>query len=170
MSVVMGLGSRKARMEDADLLWRWANDPETRRNSFNKSPIPYAEHLVWLEGRLWSAATCFWLFTDEGRPVGQVRCEMTGPLAEIDISVAPESRGRGYGRAMLVEALRLLRAEHGSRLRARASVLAHNARSLALFRACGFRETGMVEGAGGERIITFELDASAKGGEDGDDG
>ena len=41
---------------DADVLWRWANDPETRQNSFNTSPILYEEHVAWLSPILATAA------------------------------------------------------------------------------------------------------------------
>ena len=34
----MALSWRKARLDDAALLWRWANDAETRRNAFDPAP------------------------------------------------------------------------------------------------------------------------------------
>ncbi len=143
-------------MADAELLWRWANDGETRANSFNKGPIPYAEHLVWLEQRLASDATRIWIFSDGDVPVGQVRFDVADGIAEIGISVAPERRRHGYGAAILREALRLLRQERGPTVRPRASVLAHNDTSLRLFRACGFEQVDVVRRDGGERVIVLE--------------
>jgi len=105
----MTLDCRKAQMLDAELLWRWANDPETRQNAFSTAPIPYAEHLAWLEGRLRSEATSIWIFSHGPAPVGQVRFDLTADLAEISIVVAPEQRGCGYGKAMLTEAVRRVR-------------------------------------------------------------
>ena len=81
---------------------------------------------------------------------------MAGEAAEIDISVAPERRGRGYGKAMLTEAIDRLRAEHGARFTPRASVLEANAASLRMFRACGFTEVG-AERRGDDRAIVLEL-------------
>jgi RimJ/RimL family protein N-acetyltransferase len=153
----MSLVWREARMTDADLLWRWANDRETRRNSFTPSPIPYAEHVAWLERRLGSDATRTWIFSDGDIPVGQVRFDISNGVAEIGITIAPEHRDRGHGKAMLEQAIRRLREEQRDRIRARASVLAHNEASLRLFKACGFEEVATIRRDDGERVIMLEL-------------
>jgi UDP-2,4-diacetamido-2,4,6-trideoxy-beta-L-altropyranose hydrolase len=152
----MKLVCREAGMDDAELLWRWANDAETRRNAFSKATIPFEEHFAWLERRLRSDATRIWVFSHGDDPVGQVRFDIEGNRAEIDIAVAPERRGRGYGKAMLTEAIDRLRAEHGARFTPRASVLEANAASLRMFRACGFTEVG-AERRGDDRAIVLEL-------------
>jgi len=144
-------------MADADVLWRWANDPETRQNSFNTSPILYEEHVAWLSQRLGSDATPIWIFSDGDVPVGQVRFDVAGAVAEIGITVAPERRGRGYGRAMLDAAVRCLRAERRDGVRPRASVLAHNAASLRLFKACGFEVVSTNRRESGQQVIVLEL-------------
>lgn len=155
MSFAMVLTWRQARMEDADLLWSWANDPETRRNSFNKSPIPYAQHLAWLQTRLRSATTRLWIFSDGDGPVGLVRSEDDGTGWELHIVVAPERRGRGYGRTVLAQAVELTRALAGGRP-IRAKVLALNAASLTLFEGCGFRRVGETPSPAGERALILE--------------
>jgi SAM-dependent methyltransferase/RimJ/RimL family protein N-acetyltransferase len=151
----MALTWRRPGMDDAALLWRWANDSETRGNAFDHSAIPYNSHLDWMQARLASPATLWWIFFDAGEPIGQVRFDLTGTAADIDISVAPEGRGRGYGRAMLLQAIRNLRDERDD-VRPRAAVLAHNTRSLAMFRACGFVPEG-VDRRNGEDAIVLEL-------------
>jgi RimJ/RimL family protein N-acetyltransferase len=148
-------------MDDAALLWRWANDPETRRNAFDPSPIPYTSHVGWLERRLASAATRLLIFSDEAGPVGQVRFDVAGGVAEIDIAIAPERRGQGLGAAMLREALAGLRAEWGDAVTPRAHVLPHNERSLRMFRRCGFREVGSHERDGAQAVV---LEPAAEGG------
>ncbi len=164
MSTAAALSWRRVCMADAPLLWSWANDPETRRNSFTKGPIPYGEHVAWLEERLRSGTTYFWIFTDGVTPVGQVRCEVDGPTAEVHISVAPSSRGRGLGKAMLPQVLHLLREACGSRVRVRASVLENNVQSRRLFEACGFQQVGALERPARERAIVFEWMASSPAG------
>lgn len=151
----MALSWREAALDDAALLWRWANDAETRRNAFDKTPIPFDAHVAWLRQRLESPATRLWIFADAEGPVGQVRFDLDGDVADIDIAVAPERRGRGRGRAMLTTAVRALRAERAG-VRPRAAVLAHNTRSLAMFHACGFVAVG-VEHRGGEEAVVLEL-------------
>ena len=108
----MALSWRSARMDDAVLLWRWANDAETRRRSFNPAPIPYTDHVAWLDGRLASAATRLWIVSDEIGPVGQLRADLADGVAEISLAVAPERRGQGLGSAMLRQALSAVAAEH----------------------------------------------------------
>ncbi len=144
-------------MADAGLLWGWVNDPETRHNSFGQAAIPWREHVAWLERGVGSATTRLWIFSDRGGPVGQVRCEAGADGAELHIAVAPESRARGYGTAMLAHAVRLARETFGDRVPLLARVLERNEPSLRLFRACGFRATGAVEGTGGDRAIVFEF-------------
>ena len=153
----MDLAFRKARMDDAEMLWRWANDPGTRRNSFSTSPIPYGDHVAWLQQQLGSAATSIWIFSDGPSPVGLVRMDVSGHVAEVHITVAPEARGRAYGTAILRRALCLLREERGDRVRARASVLPHNVSSLRLFKGCGFQEIRGVQRAQGQQTIVLEL-------------
>jgi UDP-2,4-diacetamido-2,4,6-trideoxy-beta-L-altropyranose hydrolase len=156
----MALSRRDASMEDAALLWRWANDAETRGNAFSKAPIPYDAHVAWLRRRLDSGATRLWIFADAEGPVGQVRFDLGGDVADIDIAVAPERRGHGHGRAMLNQAVQALRAERAG-VRPRAAVLAHNARSLAMFRACGFESVGVEHRDGAETVVLELRGASA---------
>src|SRR2546430_9506004 len=111
---------RRAERGDAELLGRWANDLETRRNAFSQMPIPWPDHLAWLDGRLASAATRIWIFSDGDTPVGQVRFDMAGEAAGSDISVAPGRGGRGYGKGRLTEASDRPRAGRGARVSPRA--------------------------------------------------
>ena len=149
----MALSWRRACLDDAALLWRWANDAETRRNAFDPAPIPYASHVGWLERRLASETTRLLIFSDEAGPVGQVRFDVAGGVAEIDIAIAPERRGQGLGTAMLRQALAGLRTEWGAEVRPRAHVLPHNERSLRMFRRCGFRAVGTRERDGARAVV-----------------
>lgn len=161
MSIKTALTCRAVGMEAAELLWRWANDPETRGNSFNKAPIPYAEHLAWVRARFESGTTRWWIFSDEDGPVGQIRAELAGPVAELHIVVAPARRGRGCGKAMLTQAVGKLQQEFGPWVRMRASVLEGNPRSLRLFKACGFQEVTTTQAAA-ERAIILEFPSKAR--------
>ena len=38
---------RAANSDDTDLLYRWANDPVVRKNSFNTDRILYENHVMW---------------------------------------------------------------------------------------------------------------------------
>lgn len=158
-SGMRSLTARRAGAGDAELLRRWRNDPETRRRSFTKTPVSDAEHRAWLGKRLASDRAAIWIFSDGGMPVGQVRVDLDGDVAEVSIVVAPERRGRGYGKAMLSEALRLLRRDFGPGVRARALVLDDHEASLRTFKACGFRVVGPAARDDGQRATVLELEA-----------
>ena len=153
------LTARRAEASDAELLRRWRNDPETRRRSFTNTTVSAAEHRAWLHTRLASDRAAIWIFSDGGVPIGQVRVDIDGDVAEVSIVVAPERRGRGYGKAMLSEAMRLLHRDFGSRLRARALVLDDHEASLRTFKACGFRVVGPAARDDGQRATVLELPA-----------
>jgi RimJ/RimL family protein N-acetyltransferase len=132
---------RRVTESDADLILAWANDPETRAASFHPDPIDPSGHVRWLAARLASPTTSFWIGeSDDGPPIGQVRVEADGgAVGEISISVAPDARGHGFGRALLLAAVD----EAGRTLPVRrllARVRLDNPASLALFAGAGFRE------------------------------
>jgi RimJ/RimL family protein N-acetyltransferase len=156
---MVALTARRAKAGDAELLRSWRNDPETRRRSFTKTTVSVAEHEAWLHTRLASERTAIWIFSDGDVAVGQVRVDVDGDVAEVSIVVAPERRGRGFGKAMLSEAMRLLRRDFGSGVRARALVLDDHDASLRTFRACGFRVVGPAARDDGQRATVLELEA-----------
>jgi RimJ/RimL family protein N-acetyltransferase len=153
------LTARRAQAGDAELLRGWRNDPETRRRSFTKTTVSVAEHEAWLHWRLASERTVIWIFSDGDVAVGQVRADVDGDVAEVSIVVAPERRGQGYGKAMLSEAMSLLRRDFGSDVRARALVLDDHDASLRTFKACGFRVVGPAARDDGQRATVLELEA-----------
>ena len=71
----MILTLRKAKEDDCDLLYRWANDPKVRKNSFNKEKIDYEEHKKWFENKLNSDKSYMFILKDEV-PLGQIRIDI----------------------------------------------------------------------------------------------
>lgn len=92
---------RLVKEEDIDLLFSWANDPEVRKNAFHTEPIPYETHQKWFAKLMQDDAQVQYIFVVDDVPVGQVRFSLSDDKALIDYSVAPNMRGRGYGKAML---------------------------------------------------------------------
>ena len=95
------LSYRKANHVDCDRLFRWANDPETRRQSFSSYPIKYSEHKNWLKQKLEDPECRILIYYSNKLPVGQTRAEKHAYGIEIDITVSPKMRGKGYGEKML---------------------------------------------------------------------
>lgn len=94
---------RPADPKDCHLLWRWANDSGTRAASFSTEAIPWEQHQAWFEGKI-KDPNCLILIGEnaQGTPVGQIRLDSrSGADGEIDVSVAPDSRGAGVGSRLI---------------------------------------------------------------------
>lgn len=135
---------RSATADDVDLLFKWANDPDTRRHSFTSGPIPYEEHVRWFSAVLVSSDHLVRIGMRGSEPLGVVRLARQGSEAVVSITVAPEHRGRGVGTA-LTAALTRDPAVHEFCERVAAYVKPQNVASRRLFAACGFSEAIITE-------------------------
>ena len=143
---------RSAQTQDARLLWRWANDAETRRMSFSSARIPWQSHLVWLDSKLRDPGCQLYVgVAADEQPVGQVRAELKGRHATISVSVDRRLRGKGYGSDLIRKAAeRLLRDTRVGKIQAFAKP--GNRASLSAFERAGFRMAGRTRVAGQEAI------------------
>ena len=104
----MQLILRRATMDDGEHLLRWRNDPATRENSFNSDTVSRESHFCWLEVVLANANRDLYIAEVDNIPVGTLRIDRDASgQSELSWTVAPESRGRGVGKAML-QAVRVL--------------------------------------------------------------
>ena len=92
---------REATIKDRDLLFEWANDPETRRASFRTEKIGYEEHCRWFERILSDKNELQFILMNQDEPVGQVRLTLEGKNAVVSYSIAPDKRGLGYGKEII---------------------------------------------------------------------
>jgi RimJ/RimL family protein N-acetyltransferase len=91
------LSLRLAGIKDCKLIWRWANDPEVRKNAYNSDPIPWQDHKEWFECKVNSSSSVIYIAEIESKPVGQIRFEIEQSVAAVDVSVSKRMRGEGYG-------------------------------------------------------------------------
>lgn len=99
---------RRAEERDMELLYQWANDAETRKNSFSQEAIPMQNHALWFRNKLRDKNCYFYILTDGEQDLGSIRLE-TEPgreTAVISYSVAKEHRGKGLGKKLLALAER----------------------------------------------------------------
>ena len=101
------LTHRPARPDDAQLYFDWANDPDTRQQSFNAEPISLETHVAWFTRKLADPNALLLVFENEtGEAVGQVRFERT-PVADmpdeiiIGVSVDAKQRGKGFASQLI---------------------------------------------------------------------
>jgi len=138
-----GIEFRSVKEEDFRMIWEWANDPETRANSFESAAIPWDQHRKWCESKINSAYCSFWVASNPHREqVGVVRFDHHDGEAIISLSVAPHARGRGYGRKIIESACdRLFRSSSANLVRA--LIKPSNKASIKAFERAGFhRDVG----------------------------
>jgi RimJ/RimL family protein N-acetyltransferase len=148
------LQARHARLSDEKLILSWANDPETRRQSFSSAPISLKEHRLWFRDRLRDIDACkfFIVEAEVGIPIGQVRFEKKEGIWEIDYTLDPHLRKRGLGRSLLEVALRTLRSECSSIL-VFGRVKEENIPSRKVFESLGFESKRSGGGVEYQRLL-----------------
>lgn len=94
---------RVVQADDCRLIWKWANDPVTRSNSFSSEMIAWDEHVAWFTTKLSDSRSYFYLgFNLENQPLGYVRFQQISDTeADISVAIAPEQRQRGYGTKLI---------------------------------------------------------------------
>lgn len=100
-----GFYFRHAIAKDATIIFNLANDRLVRANSINTEPIKWGDHLDWFSGKLLDD-NCFFLlaFTPSNKFIGQVRFDIKGYYAEINISIDKDFRGKGYSKQLIFTA------------------------------------------------------------------
>ena len=131
---------RPATAADSERLWRWRNDAETRRASFSDLEVPRADHERWLADTLGRTDRRLYVALIDDTEVGTARLDIDGVAADVNVTVAPECRGRGVATALLRALVDVAFADTTvTRLVAR--VKASNPASRAAFERAGFRVT-----------------------------
>lgn len=131
---------RAAKEEDVDLLFRWANDSEVRKNAFSTEEISYGEHLSWYKELLSRADCKQYIYIYNDVPIGQIRLTIRGEEAEIDYSVCKEKRGMGHGKRMLQFLCSQVKKEFPDIKKLTAKVKHDNIASQQTFLSAGYNE------------------------------
>jgi L-amino acid N-acyltransferase YncA len=90
---------RLAKMEDADDLLAWRNDPITRMNSRSTAEVSREDHQDWMERMIARPSDDCIVLVAEG--VGVVRFDQSEECYEVSITIAPSERGKGLGKDIL---------------------------------------------------------------------
>lgn len=99
----MELYLRSANASDKKKIFEWANEAESRRNSFQQKPIAWEEHETWYDKVLVSEDTYLFVGMDFMKPVGTVRIHKIGDgVGEISYSVDADCRNQGIGKKLLL--------------------------------------------------------------------
>ena len=160
---------RRIQESDARLLWEWVNEPAARAAAFTRGPVPWEQHLAWLRTKLADPKCCMLLCEDsEGKAVGQIRMDPhVGGEMLIDVSVAAENRGSGYGSVLIDLAAEKIFAETPTR-RLHAYIRKENQASIRAFEKADFRRVAE-EVVKGEAAVHYARERAAAEG-NGSDG
>jgi UDP-2,4-diacetamido-2,4,6-trideoxy-beta-L-altropyranose hydrolase len=154
---------RRAGVDDALLLWQWANDPLTRRNSLSRDAISWDDHQAWCARKFASADCRLWIMQIGNMPVAQIRYDRVisdiGVAAEISFSVAPGFRGQQLG-TRLLEATAPLAADELAADSIQAVALHGNEASRRVFVNAGFA-VAQARRSDGRLCMVFRRDCSA---------
>jgi RimJ/RimL family protein N-acetyltransferase len=101
--------AKPATIEDAELLFIWRNDIETRMNSANTKKIKFEDHLVWLDKTINDINKFLFIFYildqsgDNYIPVGTTRMDydVAQNIYELSWMVAPKKRGKSIGKTIV---------------------------------------------------------------------
>lgn len=100
-----GFYFRKAIAKDATIIFNLSNDRLVRANSINTDPIKWGDHLDWFSGKLMDDDCYFLLaFTSSNQFIGQIRFDIKGYYAEINISIEKDFRGKGFSKQLIFNA------------------------------------------------------------------
>lgn len=99
---------RRATIEDARMLLRWRNDAETRKQSISTEPVPWENHVQWLQKSLENPRRILAIAeTLSEEPIGTIRADTRDDgFTEISYTVAPAWRGKGVSKPMAQEFVR----------------------------------------------------------------
>lgn len=138
---------RRGNADDAALLFEWANDPQTRANSFQQSAISWDDHLHWYRSLQERHSDRLYILETVARhvpemvthvPCGQIRFELREGGYRVSLAVAPNIRGKGLGTELLQRGIAELQRELGPQPLFIAYVKDANIPSSRLFQSAAF--------------------------------
>ncbi|MDE6744253.1 MAG: GNAT family N-acetyltransferase [Lachnospiraceae bacterium] len=157
----MSLYLRKANERDKKKLFDWANESETRANSFHQEKISWEEHTGWYDRMMQAEDVLLYIAMDFMKPVGQVRLNIEDEAGRISYSVDEECRGDHLGQKMLA----LLEKEVAGKVaRLVAEVKPDNMASRWNFEKLGYELYGKQDDSDQEKVIYVkDLDTAKTG-------
>ena len=99
---------RKATIKDVKIYWKWFNDNDIKKNSFNYKKTTYKDHKTWFLDKLNKKENYLFIGSINNIPCSQVRIELINKNYVVSYSVSYAYRGQGIGKKMINKVLRKL--------------------------------------------------------------
>jgi RimJ/RimL family protein N-acetyltransferase len=87
--------------EDLEIVFEWANDLDSRKNSFFSDEINFNEHSLWFKRNLDCDKSDYFMVIYNGVKASIIRFDITNKEATIGINLAPVFRGKGLSSLFL---------------------------------------------------------------------
>lgn len=142
---------REISEEDIDIIYKWANDPVTRSQSYSDGNIKFEEHKEWFEEKVNNSNCCFLIFSNNNKKIGLVRFDLKGRYWVVSINIAPSERGQGYSVRMLKKAGKYLRERDNRPVHA--YIKEQNTPSIKAFESVGYKREEKLKYKGSESYL-----------------
>ena len=133
-----GVEVRPAKATDSALLFEWRNHAQIRMQSQTPQEFDWKTHQAWMAGVLADPQRALLVGFRRDRPIGMVRFDLQGEIAEVSIHVAPETGSVGLGPGLLRAAEMWFWERYPQARKIRAFVLGKNLRSQNFFKGAGY--------------------------------
>lgn len=128
---------------DSPKLFEWRNHQTIRAVSKNSAPIAWADHQSWFAKVQADKNRVLLIGEIDNEPIGVVRFDKEGGIAEVSIYLVPEGSFKGQGRNLLLSAEEWLKTHHADIKSIQAEVLGANTASQRLFVGADYRLKSM---------------------------
>lgn len=131
---------KRADKDDCERIYQWRNAIEVRKGCINSEEIPYAAHAAWFTKTLSREDIVLLIAQIENEPLGVLRFDIQGNIAEISIYLVPQMIGKGMGVKLLEQGEVWVKKHLPHVQTLEAKILADNEASLNAFQKTGFVE------------------------------
>lgn len=131
---------REAEEKDLQQYFHWANELETRQQSFNSQEITFLQHIKWYRNKLQCRNSLLVIMHNKEQPLGQVRFVIEDKIATLSFSLDKNSRGKGLAKQLVNGGIKLLQHKYPDLRKIHAFVKEANIPSKKSFAGLGFQE------------------------------
>jgi RimJ/RimL family protein N-acetyltransferase len=90
-----------ATLSDLEVTYKWVNDKQIRRYSFNKYKVTIEEHENWFKQKLNDPDCLYFIAVHNDNIIGSLRFDIKKNIATLSYLVSPNFHGNGYGTKIL---------------------------------------------------------------------
>lgn len=131
---------RAATFADAQRLYDWRNDPSTRETMHQTAMFDFQSHCDWLQHSLALNTRKLYIAEVDSIPVGTTRTDLADGVTEFSWTIAPQFRGRGFGKRMVGMIIKDMSGP------IHVEIKAGNIASIRIAEHVGLRQTGETDG------------------------